>query len=108
MVPFDAMKLARNLAMSILLVCTTAASASDITTKTVDGKQVSCVHPSLDTVTECGTGSGQYAYVFIGSIAAVSPGPSPEVEVRIVPEEIFRGTPSNPITVHASLTLCDP
>ena len=46
--------------------------------------------------------------MFIGSIAAVSPGPSPEVEVRIVPEEVFRGTPSNPITVHASQTLCDP
>jgi hypothetical protein len=107
-VPFDAMKLAPNLAISILLLCTAAAPASDIITKTVNGKQVSCVQRSLETVEECGTESGQYVYVFIGSIVAVSPGPSPEVEVRIVPEEIFRGTPSNSITVRASQTLCDP
>ncbi|MGP8258560.1 MAG: carboxypeptidase regulatory-like domain-containing protein [Acidobacteriaceae bacterium] len=102
------MKLARNLAMSILLLCTTAAPATDIITKTVDGKQISCAQRSLETVEECGTESGQYVYVFIGSIAAVSPVPGREAEVRIVPEEIFLGTPSNPITVRASQTLCDP
>lgn len=57
---------------------------------------------------DCGFRSDWYAYVFVGSIAAITPVENDEKEIQILPEEVFHGNPARPLTVITSQGACLP
>jgi len=95
--------------LAVAVSCIGAADAQIFSEKNINGKTVSCMHSGLySDLEDCGARSYWYAYVFIGSIAAVTPAASDEVELRIIPEEVFSGRPETPLTVLTSQGLCLP
>jgi hypothetical protein len=104
-----AMQFRRKLAaLTIFLSCLGTAAAQVMSDRTVDGKQVACMHSGLmSDLSDCGAKSW-YAYVFVGSISRIKPTQKDEFEIQIVPEEIFSGKPDNPVTVLTSQGLCLP
>jgi hypothetical protein len=91
------------------LSCLGHAAAVVITSKTVDGKRVECMHTGLGSdISDCGVRSYSYTYVFGGSITAITPATENEKKIRIVPEEVFSGKPGRSVTVVTSQGLCLP
>ena len=109
-----AMQLGRALAvLAVTFSCVGAKAGEVISFKTVDGKQIACMHTGLmSDLNDCGTRSDSYSYVFVGSISRVTPRLTTdlhnEFELQIVPEEIFSGKPDKPLTVLTSQGLCLP
>jgi len=83
--------------------------AQIITVEKVGNKTVSCVHSGLwSGLNDCGVRSDWYAYVFVGSISAITPVEKDEKELQIIPEEVFNGRPATPLTVLTSQAWCLP
>jgi hypothetical protein len=57
---------------------------------------------------DCGVRSDWYAYVFVGSISAITPVDKDEKKLQIIPEEVFNGRPATPLTVLTSQAACLP
>lgn len=77
--------------------------------KQVDGKTLQCLQSGLSSdLSDCGTQSDWYPYVFVGTISAATPISGTEKELRIVPDEVFKGEPPNPLFVHTSQGACFP
>ena len=57
---------------------------------------------------DCGARSDWYAYVFVGSISAITPVENDKKEIQILPEEVFHGSPARPLTVVTSQGACLP
>lgn len=95
--------------LAVVMFSIGVADAQIYSSQNVDGKTVSCMHSGLSSdLNDCGAQSDWYAYVFVGSIAAIKPAVADEVELRIIPEEVFSGRPEIPLTVLTSQGLCLP
>jgi hypothetical protein len=95
--------------VAIELCCCSAAKAQIISVKRVGGKTIQCSHTGLSSdLKDCGTQSDWYSYVFVGTISAVAPTKDGEKELQIVPSEIFKGEPANPLIVLTSQCACFP
>jgi hypothetical protein len=93
----------------VVLTCLGTASAQMLSMETVDGKQIICMHTGLWTgLADCGGNIASYAYVFVGSISKITPVKNEEMEIQIVPEEIFHGNPASPLIVVTQQGLCMP
>jgi len=69
---------------------------------------VTCMHSGLmSDLNDCGK-QPWYAYIFVGYISAIKPATNDEMEIQIVPEEVFSGKPDSPLTVLTSQGLCLP
>jgi Carboxypeptidase regulatory-like domain len=107
------MQFPHALALLTIYLSSLTTTAEVISLKTVDGKQVTCMHTGLTSdLNDCGTRSDWYSYVFVGTIIRVTPRITPaqgnEFELQIAPQEIFSGKPDNPMTVLTSQGLCLP
>ena len=90
-----------------LLSCYTVAAGQIIILKPVGDKTVQCMHTGLSSdLRDCGVQSDWYAYVFVGTISSVTPMEDGEKELHIIPLEIFRGEPPNPLVVRTSQGAC--
>src|SRR5262245_56810965 len=95
--------------LGVILFLPASATPVIIELKQVNGKTIQCLHTGLmSDLKDCGLHSDWYAYVFVGSISAITPAPSEEKNIRIVPEEVFSGDPPNPLTVLTSQGSCLP
>jgi hypothetical protein len=105
-----AMRFCGALAMlAAALCCVSAADAQIVYDQTVDGKTVTCMRSGLTSdLKDCGFRSDWYAYVFVGSIAAITPAENDEKDIQILPEEVFHGNPARPLTVITSQGACLP
>jgi hypothetical protein len=75
----------------------------------VDGRTIECLHSGLmSDLKDCDVRSDWYAYVFVGSISAISRAPKDEESLQITPEEIFHGDPPTPLAVLTSQGKCLP
>ena len=83
------------------------ASAQIIEGRTEGGKTFTCMHTGLSSGEDCGGKVYAYSYVFIGSISGIRE-TGEEKELQIVPQEIFYGQPSTPLTILTSQGLCLP
>jgi hypothetical protein len=91
------------------LCCCSAAKAQIIEVKQDGDKRFQCMHTGLSSdLTDCGTQSDWYPYVFVGTISAVTPTKDGEKELHIIPDEVFKGEPSNPLIVLTSQGACFP
>ena len=96
-------------ALTVLLSCLGTAAAQITIIKTVGDKTVYCTHSGLTSdLNDCGVRSDWYAYVFVGSISAITFVENDEKEIQIVPEEVFHGRPAMPLTVLTSQAACLP
>ena len=96
-------------AFAAILSCIGLASAQVIEVRQVDGKSVWCSHTGLfSDLKDCAGKPDWYAYVFVGSIAAIAPADKDEKELQIIPEEVFHGNPESPLSVLTSQALCLP
>ena len=87
----------------------TVADAEIIEIRQVGNRTIECVHSGLmSDLNDCGFRSDWYAYVFVGSISAMTPTANDKSIVQIMPEEIFSGTPPTPVTVITSQGACLP
>jgi hypothetical protein len=85
------------------------ADAEIIEFRQVGNKTIECMHSGLmSDLNDCGFRSDWYAYVFVGSISAVTPADKDESIIQIMPEEIFSGAPTTPLTVITSQGACLP
>ena len=85
------------------------AKAQITSIREINGKEVWCEHSGLfSDLNDCGTRSDWYAYVFIGSIYTITPAAQDEMELKIIPEEVFSGKPESPLKVLTSQGLCLP
>ena len=67
-----------------------SAVAQMIELREVDGKTITCTRTGLSSdLKDCGVQSDWYSYVFVGSISAIKPVSSDEMELQIIPEEVF-------------------
>ena len=95
--------------LTVTLSCLGVATGEVLGFKTVDGKQVACMHTGMvSPLNDCTANSDSYTYVFVGSISKITPIENDEFEVQTVPEEVFSGKPHNPMTVVTSQGLCLP
>src|SRR5580704_221618 len=62
----------------------------------------------MSDLKDCDVRSDWYAYVFVGSISAISRAPKDEESLQITPEEIFHGDPPTPLAVLTSQGKCLP
>lgn len=83
------------------------ATAQIIERRKVGDKVVMCEHTGLSN-SDCGVRGDWYTYTFVGSIAAITPSTNDEKEIQIVPEEVFHGSPSSPLTALTSQAACLP
>ena len=97
-------------AVVIVGLCCGGVTAGQImSSKEVGGKTIQCLHTGLSSnLNDCGTQSDWYLYVFVGTISAATPINDAEKELRIVPDEVFKGEPPNPLTVRTSQGACFP
>lgn len=92
--------------LTVILSCLGAATAQIMELRE-DG--VTCMHSGLTSdLKDCGFRSDWYAYVFVGSISAITADGKDEKKIQIIPEEVFHGNPSNPLTVRTSQGACLP
>jgi hypothetical protein len=100
----------RSLAvLTVVLFCLCAATAQIITIQKTGSKTVTCMRSGLfSSVNDCGVRSDWYSYVFVGSISTITPVANDEQELQIVPEEVFSGKPTTPLTVLTSQAKCLP
>jgi len=95
--------------LAVVLCYAGAAEAQIVDMRTVDGKTVMCMRSGLTSdLKDCGFRSDWYAYVFVGSISAITPTDNDEKEIQIIPEEVFHGNPAKPLTVMTSQGACLP
>jgi hypothetical protein len=95
--------------LAAALCCVSAADAQIVYDQTVDGKTVTCMRSGLTSdLKDCGFQSDSYTYVFVGSIAAITPAENDEKNIQILPEEVFHGNPARPLTVITSQGACLP
>jgi hypothetical protein len=80
--------------------------AQIIEERQVGDKTITCMHTGLmSAYNDCGARSDWYTYVFVGLISEVTPAEN-EKKIQLVPEEVFLGTPSNPLLVLTSQGDC--
>lgn len=95
--------------MAMMSSMASVAFAQLVDQRDVGGKSIMCVRSGLSSdLKDCGTKSNWYAFVFVGSIAAITTAKNDEMKIQIVPEEVFFGAPKNPLTVETSQGLCLP
>jgi hypothetical protein len=96
-------------AVMIVAFLVTVADAEIIEIRQVGNKTIECMHSGLmSDLKDCGFRSDWYAFVFVGSISAITPTDNDESIVQIMPEEVFSGTPTTPLTVITSQGACLP
>lgn len=97
------------IALAVLsLSIVSSASAQDIEIREVKGKQVACVRIGpIGLSHPCGT-HGVYEDVFIGTIISASPAWGDELQLNLMPEEVFIGHPTAPLTAETSQANCLP
>lgn len=97
-------------AVPITVFCVLSpAVAQMIELREADGKTITCTRTGLSSdLKDCGVQSDWYAFVFVGSISAIKPVSGDEMELQIVPEEVFYGQPANPLSVRTSQGICWP
>jgi hypothetical protein len=79
-----------------------------IDVREVGGKRTTCMHSGLSSnLEDCGA-PDWYAYVFVGSISAITPAANDEKTIEVIPEDVFKGEPPNPLTVLTSQAACLP
>jgi Carboxypeptidase regulatory-like domain len=94
-------------AVALMLSCSGVARAQMIIGKNVGGRTVMCMRSGLTSdLKDCGTRANWYTYVFVGSISSVTPIADHEKTIQVVPEEIFLGAPTTPLTVTTSQADC--
>jgi hypothetical protein len=72
----------------------------------VGNKTIECMHScQMSDLKDCGFRSDWYAYVFVGSISAITPTHNDESIIQIMPEEIFSGVPTTLLTAITSQGL---
>lgn len=92
----------------VVLSCLGAAAPVIVVVKEVGGKTIQCMHSGLSSgLNDCGA-PDWYAYVFVGSIASITPAAKDEEWIQIIPEEVFKGEPPTPITVITQQAACLP
>jgi hypothetical protein len=98
------------LALMAVVFLAGVAEAEIIEFRQVGNKTIECMHSGLmSDLNDCGFRSDWYAYVFVGSISAVTPADKDESIIQIMPEEIFfSGAPTTPLTVITSQGACLP
>jgi carboxypeptidase family protein len=85
------------------------AKAQMVTIRKMGDKTIACVHTGLvSDRRDCGFRADWYAYVFVGSISAVTAADNDEERLELHPEEIFHGSPPSSLTVFTSQALCLP
>jgi Carboxypeptidase regulatory-like domain len=95
--------------VSIGLCCCSVTAGQIMGSKQVDGKTIQCMHTGLSSdLKDCGTQSDWYPYVFVGTISAVTATKDGEIELHIIPDEVFKGEPNNPLIVLTSQGACFP
>jgi hypothetical protein len=95
--------------LAVACTCLGVAQAVVISTRKVGNRTVMCMHSGLmSNLSDCGNRSDWYSFVFIGSISAIKPSMNDEMEIQIVPEEVFSGKPDKPLVVLTSQGLCLP
>jgi hypothetical protein len=95
--------------LTVVLSCFGAARAQIMEFREVGGKTITCMHSGLSSdLSDCGTQSDWYAYVFVGTISAITPTKDGEKELHIIPDEVFKGEPANPLIVRTSQGACLP
>jgi Carboxypeptidase regulatory-like domain len=104
------MRLLRGIAALLAsLLCFGVARAQVVEVIRKNGKTLFCMRTGLvSEANDCGTKSDWYAYVFVGSISAVSSAPHDEQQIQIHAEEIFWGAPPPSLTVLTSQAWCLP
>jgi hypothetical protein len=86
-----------------------AARAQILEFREVGGKSIQCLHTGLTSdLKDCGFKSEWYAYVFVGSISAITSSDKEEKKLEIMPDEIFHGEPPSPLTILTSQGACLP
>jgi len=94
---------------SVGLCCCSAAKAQIIMLKRDGDKTIQCLHTGLSSdLRDCGAQSDWYTYVFVGIISAVRSTNDGEKELHIIPHEVFKGEPTNPLIVLTSQGACFP
>src|SRR5215467_4120252 len=89
--------------------CLGFSSAQITEFRQIGDKMVTCERSGLtSSLKDCGMRSDWYAYVFIGTISAVSPIQDDEKRIQITPQEVFSGKPANPLTILTSQAACLP
>jgi len=105
------MRFFRALAViTAVLSCLGTTAAQVIELRTAGDKTIACMHTGFTSgdLKDCGARSDSYAYVFVGSISAITSVENDEKEIQVVPEEIFYGKPATPLTVLTSQAACLP
>ena len=96
-------------ALTVGLCCSGVTVGQIMSSKQVGGKAIQCLHSGLSSdLNDCGTQSDWYPFVFVGAISAATPISDTEKELRIIPTEVFKGEPPNPLIVHTSQGACFP
>jgi hypothetical protein len=94
--------------LTLVLSSLGAAAGQIISMKTVEGKQISCIHSGLmSDLKDCGV-PDWYEFAFVGSISAITPVQADEKELQVIPEEVFHGNPTIPFTVLTAQAACLP
>ena len=89
--------------------CCSAAKAQIITVNRVGDKTILCSRSGLSSdLRDCGTQSDWYSYIFVGTISAATAREDGEKELQIIPGEVFKGKPTNPLIVLTSQCACFP
>lgn len=95
--------------LTVAFCCCGVTAGQILSSKEVGGKTIQCMHTGLSSdLNDCGTQSDWYAYVLVGTISAATPISDTEKELRIVPDEVFKGEPPNPLIVRTSQGACFP
>jgi len=100
--------------MAVVFSCigaTEAQTRPHIEFRKVGDKTITCQRmPPSQNLNECGLRPDWFGggddYVFVGTISAVSSYGKEEKKLRVLPEEVFHGEPSNPLTVLTSQSAC--
>ena len=76
--------------------------------KEKNGETIACTRSGLtSTLRDCGVRSDWYAYVFVGSISAIT-NAGDEKQLQLIPEEVFYGRPGNSLVVRTDHGDCLP
>jgi hypothetical protein len=95
--------------VAVALFCRATASAQMASSRKIGDKTVQCLQTGIVTdLMDCGLRPYPYDFVFVGSISAITSAEHDEMELRLVPEEVFSGKPDSPTTVLTSQGLCFP
>lgn len=97
------------LVIAVALSCRATAAAQIFSSKKISDQTVQCVQSGIVTEQmDCGLRPYPFDFVFVGSISAITPVEHDELELRLVPEEVFSGKPDSTMTVLTSQGMCFP